>query len=373
MTPQPPRFLVLAAALLAAVVQGACSRPEAAPEPVRAVRTMTLDPASAGARVEYAAEIRAREETQLGFRVGGKVVRRNVALGDAVKAGQVLAQLDASDLKLGQEAVRAALASAEASLDQAAADAKRYRELKEQGFIGAAELERREWALKSAKAAVDQARAQASLQGNQLAYAALTADAAGVVTAVEAEPGMVVAPGVPVIRLARDGPRDAVFAVPEDQVAQLRQAAAVPGALKLRLWNGNGLLPATLREVSAAADPVTRTYLAKADIGRADVRLGQTATVLLELPRSEGVMRLPLAAVSEHQGKTVVWLLDPATLTVKPQPVSVSGADGTELVVSAGLAPGQTIVTAGVHLLTPGQKVKRYVEPAAAAGSGAAR
>jgi membrane fusion protein, multidrug efflux system len=108
------------------------------------------------------------------------------------------------------------------------------------------------------------------------------------------------------------------------------------------------------------------------------VRLGQTATVLLELPRSAGVTRLPLSAVAELQGKTVVWLLDPATLTVRPQTVSVAGADGNSVVVSAGLAPGQTVVTAGVHLLTPGQKVKRYVEPVVAAtgaapASGAAR
>ncbi len=179
MTPARP-FSLLIAGLTAAALFAGCSRQEAAPEPVRAVRTLTLGADSAGASHEFAAEVRARSESRLGFRVGGKIARRSVELGDSVRAGQVLAQLDAQDLKLGQDAARAALAAAQSNADQAAADAKRYRELKEQGFIGAAELERREAALKAAQAALDQARAQASLQGNQAAYATLVADLPGV-------------------------------------------------------------------------------------------------------------------------------------------------------------------------------------------------
>jgi membrane fusion protein, multidrug efflux system len=375
MTLASPRLALVAAIAALSIVAG-CSRSESAPEPVRAVRTQVVTSDSAGGALEYAAEVKARTESQLGFRVGGKIARRSVELGERVKAGQLLAQLDAKDLRLGQDAARAALAAAQVNLDQAAADLKRYRELKDQGFIGAAELERRETTLKAAQSALEQARAQAGLQGNQAAYADLLADAPGVVTAVAGEPGMVVAAGAPVVRLAVDGPRDVVFAVPEDKVGLLRMASAQPGALKVRLWNHSDALPATLREVSAAADPATRTFLAKADIGRADVQLGQTATVLLELPRQTGVTRLPLAAVAEQQGKTVVWVLDRTTLTVNPRPVAVAGADGNTVVVAAGLEPGQTVVTAGVHLLTPGQKVKLYAEPpppASAPASGAAR
>jgi membrane fusion protein, multidrug efflux system len=371
LAPSRPALCAALAAWLS-IVAG-CSRPEAVPEPVRAVRTMTLASETAGGTLEYAGEVKARTESRLGFRVGGKIVSRSVELGDSVRSGQVLAQLDPRDLRLGQDAARAALAAAQVNLDQAAADFSRYRELKDQGFISAAELERRETGLKAAQAALAQAQAQSSLQGNQAAYAALVADVAGVVTGVEAEPGMVVAAGAPVVRLAHEGPRDVVFSVPEDKVALLRLAAKAPGAIKVRLWGGDAPLPATLREVSASADPVTRTFLAKADVGRADVRLGQTATVLLELPRAADVSRLPLAAVAESQGKSVVWLLDKATLTVRPQPITVGGADGNSVVVTAGLTPGQTIVTAGVHLLTPGQKVKLYVEPAAPSASGAAR
>ena len=366
----------LMAALAALSIVAGCSRPEAAPEPVRAVRTMTVSSDSASGVLEYAGEIKARTESRLSFRVGGKIARRNVEVGDSVKAGQVLAQLDPQDLRLGQDAARAALAAAQVNLDQASADLKRFRELKDQGFISAAELERRETAYKAAQSAFEQARAQANVQGNQAAYAALVADVPGVITAVEGEPGMVVAAGSWVVRLAHDGPRDVVFAVPEDKVELLRHAAGTPGGLEVRLWGGGNPLPATLREVSASADPVTRTFLAKADIGRADVRLGQTATVRVKLPTISGVTRLPLAAVAESQGRTVVWLLDTQAMTVRPQPVTVSGADGNTVVVAAGLAPGQTIVTAGGHLLTPGQKVKRYAEPAAPApapASGVAR
>ena len=349
----------------AALLAAACSRPDAAPEPVRAVRTMTVATESAGGTLEYAAEVRARTESRLGFRIGGKITRRSVDLGDSVKAGQVLAQLDPQDAKLGQDAARAALAAAQANYEQAAADFRRFRELKDQGFISAGELERRDTIYKAARASLDQARAQASMQGNQAAYSTLLADAAGVITDVEGEPGMVVSPGSPVVRLAHDGPRDVVFAVPEDKVNLLRAAASRPGALKVRLWGGGELLPATLREVAAAADPATRTFLAKADIGRAPVKLGQTASVLLELPRTAGVMRLPLAAVAESHGKTVVWLLDQTTMTLRPQAVQVAGAEGNSVVVAAGLSPGQVVVTAGLHTLTTGQKVKLYVEPAA--------
>jgi RND family efflux transporter MFP subunit len=349
--------------LLAAAVLAACSKPAPPPEAVRAVRTQVVSADSAGGVHEYAAEVRARTESRLSFRVAGKVVRRAVNLGDTVKAGQVLAQLDPQDLRLGQEAARAAVNSAQVNWQQADADFKRFKELRDQGFISAAELERRETTLKAARAQLDQARAQSSVQVNQAAYTTLSADAGGVITGVDAEPGAVVAAGTPVLRLAQDGPRDVLFSVPEDQVAELRTLAQAPGALKVRLWGeGQRLLPASVREVSAAADPATRTFLVKADIGAAAVRLGQTATVLVDRPRTVGVIKLPLSAVMEMQGKASVWVVDKASMTVKPQPIQVAGAEGNTVLVSGGLQPGQTVVTAGVHVLTPGQKVKFYEE-----------
>lgn len=363
-----PPFFSTATGLLCLALLSACSRHEPAPEPVRAVRSTVIAPATASGSLDYAAEVRARTESRLSFRVGGKITQRAVDLGDTVKAGQVLARLDPQDLRLGEAAAQAAVRAAQVNYDLAAADLKRYRELKAQGFISGAELERRETAAQAAQAQLEQARAQAGVQGNQRAYSALVADAPGVITSVDAEPGTVVAAGTPVLRLAHDGPRDVVFSVPEDRLNGVRALMDKAGALQVTLWGEeNKPLPATVREVAAAADPVTRTFLVKADVGRAAVRLGQTATVSIALPPMEGVAKLPLSAVFEQQGRSTVWIVDAASMTVRAQPVALGGAEGREVVVVGGLQPGQRVVTAGVHVLTPGQKVTLYAEPGAPA------
>jgi RND family efflux transporter MFP subunit len=366
---QPRLARAGAGLLLAAALLAACSRPAPAPEPVRAVRTLEVAPGSAGSTQLFAAEVRARTESRLGFRVPGKMLSRSAELGQRVQAGQALAQLDPADLRLGQDVARAALRAAQAQFELADADAKRFRELKAQGFISGAELDRRETTLRAAAAQLEQARAQVGVQGNQAAYATLLAPASGVVTAIEAEPGAVLSTGAPVLRLAHDGPRDAVFAVPETQAAAYRTLLGRTGALQVRAWGSEALLPATVREVAAAADPATRTFLVKADLGSAPVQLGQTLTVLAAAPRQEGVVRLPLAAVFQLQGLPTVWLVDRTSMTIKAQPVQVAGADGNEVVVAAGLAPGQRVVTAGVHVLQPGQKVQFWNEPAAPAAA----
>lgn len=349
-----------------AVMLVACSRTEPGVEPVRAVRTQVVSLAPTSASVEFAADVRARVESRLGFRVGGKVVERQVGLGDQVKAGQVLARLDPADLRLAQDAAAAALVAAEANEAQALADLRRFRELREQGFISGAELERRETALKSAQAQALQARAQAGAQGNQAGYAVLTAPAAGVITAVEAEPGMVMSSGATIVRLAHDGPRDIVFSVPEDRIAGLRALVGQTGVLSARLWGSPEVIPLSVREVAAAADPVTRTFLVKADAGSrasAALKLGQSATVRLDLPAAPAAVRLPLAALRQERGESAVWIVDEATMTVRSQTVQVAGADGNHAVIAAGLDAGQRVVTAGVHVLTPGQKVTLFTEP----------
>jgi RND family efflux transporter MFP subunit len=355
--------------VLGALLLAACSKPEPAPEPIRAVRTMTVTADTTGGQHEYAAEVRARVESRLGFRVGGKMVRRSAEVGQRVKAGAVLAELDPQDLRLGQDAAGAAVKAARVNLDISTAELKRYKELRDQGFISSLELERREATVRSAQAAYDQAQAQASVQGNQASYSTLRATTAGIITAVEAEVGAVLGAGTPVVRLAHDGPRDVVFAVPEDAVAGLRPLLGAEGKLRVRLWGGSEEFPATLREVAAAADPATRTFQAKADVGDAPVQLGQTAAVLIDLPKIAGVAKLPLSALLQQQGKTSVWLLDKPSMTVKPQPVTVAGADGNSVVIAGGVSPGQVVVTAGVHTLAPGQKVKLYLPDGVAAAS----
>ena len=360
--------------LVALVVSvGACSRPQPLPEPVRAVRTMVVQAEASAGSSEFAAEVRARTESRIGFRVPGKLIARPAEVGQRVKAGQVLVRLDATDLQPGQQAAQAGAQAAQSAYALAQAEFKRYQELRTQGFISVLELERRETALGAQQAQLDQALAQPSVQGNQAGYAALQANAAGIVTTVEAEVGAVLAAGTPVLRLAHDGPRDAVFAVPEDLVAALRPLLGRQGALQVRRWGAATPVSATLREVAAAADPSTSTFLAKADLGAAQLELGQTVTVVIEQPRAEAVLRLPLAAVVQANGQSAVWVLDRASMTVKPQPVVVAGADGNRLVLASGLAAGQTVVTAGVHTLAPGQKVRLYGEAPAGPASVASR
>jgi len=359
------RRSVSAAALgLTAALLMACQPAPAPVEPVRAVRTWVVGTAPAQAQLEFAGEVRARVESRLGFRVGGKLLERPAQLGQTVKAGQMLARLDPQDLKLGQDAARAALSSAQAQAEVAESEFKRFVTLRDQSFISGAELERREAGVKSARAAVEQARAQLNMQANQSGYAALLADASGVVTGVEAEPGMVVAAGVPVVRLAHDGPRDAWFSVPEDRVAAVRTLQGRNGALTVRLWGADTRTwPATVREVAAAADPATRTFLVKADLGKAPVSLGQTAAVVVPGPPVTQALLLPLTALFEQGGKTQVWVLDRPTMTVQLRAIQALSPVGNQIAIAGGLKPGETIVTAGVHTLSPGQKVTLYVEP----------
>jgi len=366
--PAPRRARMLASmsvalSLAASLALVACGKEPAAAEPVRAVRTLTVGQLSGATTRDYAAEVHARIESKLAFRVGGKITQRPVNLGDRVKEGQALAQVDPADLRFGQDAARAGLAAAKVNYEQTAVDYKRYQDLHAQGFIGTAELERRNSALEAAKAQFDQARAQAGMQANQAAYAALTADAPGVITAVYADVGAVVGAGTPVVSLAHDGPRDVVFAVPEDQLAVFRKLQGKPGGVGVTLWGGNATIPATVREVAAAADPASRTFQVKADLPAGAAELGQTATVHVELAPADGKLRLPLQAVAGRDQQSYVWVLDKASMKVREQPVVVLRPEGDNLVLDSGLKTGDTVVTAGAHVLTPGQQVTLYVEP----------
>jgi multidrug efflux system membrane fusion protein len=362
-----PRHLkmapMLALPLVGSLLVAGCGEKPPASEPVRAVRTLTVGALSSATTRDYAAEVHARIESRLSFRVAGKITRRPVNLGDRVKGGQVLAQVDPTDLRLGQDAARAALSAAQVNYEQTATDFKRYQDLRAQGFISTADLERRDSGLQAAKAQLDQARAQSGMQANQTGYAALTADAPGVITAVYADVGTVVAAGTQVVSLAHDGPRDVVFAIPEDQLAVFRKLLGKPDAASVTLWGGSAVIKATVREVAAAADPATRTFQVKADVPTGAAELGQTATVRVELAPADGKLRLPLQAVAGHDSQSFVWLLDKSTMKVREQPVAVLRPEGDNLVVDSGLKAGDVVVTAGAHVLTPGQSVTLYVEP----------
>jgi len=190
------------------------------------------------------------------------------------------------------------------------------------------------------------------------------ADVAGVVTAVEAEPGQVVAAGQPVVRIAQDGPRDVVFSVPEDKVAHIKAGSDVT----VRIWSDNSRVQGKVREVAAAADPVTRTYPVKVSLDAAAAPpLGATVHVAPKALSMAGtpVIKLPTSALRKEGNGTAVWVLDRQAMTIKSQPVQVANADGNDAVIAAGLQPGMLVVTAGVHVLSPGQKVAIWRERAA--------
>jgi len=336
----------------------ACSREEAPPEPVRAVKVITVEAQGLQTDAVYAGEVRARVESRLGFRVGGKLTHRAVDAGQRVSAAQLLAAIDAQDYQLSAQAAQAQQVAAQTQRDVALADYKRYESLRAQGFISGAELERREASLKAAEATLVQARSQSQVQANQVGYARLQATTAGVVTALEAEVGQVLAAGQPVLRLAHDGPRDAVFNVPEQAV----QAFRVGMPMLAQLTGSTELLKGRVREVGASADPVTRTFAVKLALDASErLPLGATVNVLApQRAATVQAMTLPTTALRQEGEGTAVWVLDEASMTVQPQKVTLGPVQAQQVVIASGLKPGQKVVVAGVHVLSPGQKVTLY-------------
>ena len=349
-------FCALAACLTTLV---ACSKSEAPQAPLRSVKLLTVSGSDLSVGGEFSGEVRARVESRLGFRVGGKLVQRPVEVGQRVASGQLLALVDAQDYQLAAQAAQAQVSAAQSQRDLAAADFKRFEALKAQNFISGAELERREAGLKSAEAALNQAKAQAQAQGNQAGYARLTASHAGVVTGVDAEVGQVLSAGQPVLRLAHDGPRDAVFAVSE----QMALALKVGQTMQVTLLSTGQSVQGKVRELAASADPVTRTYAVKLALEAGErLPLGASLNVAVSgLPGSApSVIKLPTSALRQEGQGTAVWVLDEASMTVNSQGVQLGPIDGNEVVIAAGLKPGQKVVSAGVHVLTAGQKVTVY-------------
>ena len=351
-------FMVLMAAL---ATLSACSRQDAPPEPVRAVKVVTVGAQGLQTEAVYAGEVRARVESRLGFRVGGKLTQRAVDAGQRVSAGQLLAAIDPQDYQLSAQAAQAQLVAAQTQRDVALADYKRYESLKAQGFISGAELERREASLKAAEAALVQARSQSQAQSNQVGYAHLKATAAGVVTALEAEVGQVLAAGQPVVRLAHDGQRDAVFSVPEQAVSMFK----VGMPMQAQLVGGEpSSLKGRVREVGASADPVTRTFTVKLALDASEkLPLGATVNVLSPAQAQAAAVsaiQLPTTALRQEGAGTAVWVLDEASMTVQPQKVTLGPVQAQQVAIASGLQAGQKVVVAGVHVLSPGQKVTLY-------------
>jgi multidrug efflux system membrane fusion protein len=348
-------------ALAGVALLAGCGR-DAPPPPadIRPVRAEQAGFQDSPRGTRYAGEVRARYETDLAFRVAGRVQTRTVEVGTAVRASQVIATLDPQDYALAASAARAQLTAAEAEAKLARQDLQRYIELRAQNFISQAELDRRRTSADAAQARVRQLRADAARQGNQQAYTRLTAPHAGVVTAISFEAGQVVAAGQPVAQLARTGELEVRIDVPENALDELRTAHA----LTIRLWSAPGKQYAgTLRELSPMADAASRTYSARVSFAKpdADVKLGMTATVEVGQATAPS-LSVAQTALFRVNGKPQVWVVDRRTGKVAARSVEIGALDGDRATIVSGLSAGEWVVTAGVHKIAPHQQV-RLVDP----------
>jgi len=300
----------------------------------------------------------ARVQSNLGFRVPGKIVERLVNVGQQVKAGQPLMRIDETDLRLALTAKRNAVAAARATVVQLEADEQRYASLRNSGWVSHQRYEQTRAALDTATAQLAAAEAQAAVAENEAAYSVLVADADGTVVEALGEPGQVVSAGQTVVRLAHAGPREAVVALPET----IRPA--IGSVADASVYGGNGRrYTARLRQLSDSADAQTRTYEARyvLDGEAAAAPLGSTVTIRLASQASQPEVQVPLGAVLDDGQKTGVWVLDRATSTVRFRPVKLVRVSGETAVIS-GLSPGDPIVSLGAHLLHEGTRVRTASE-----------
>ncbi len=366
-------FIHSAITFVLATLLAACgSKTETAPvEVIRPVVTFTVGGTTTNvAGASFAAEIKPRVEARMAFRVGGKIAERMVDIGTPVKAGQALMRLDVSDLQLAASASAAQVAAAKANDDLAQAELKRTQALSEQGFVSAGRLEQAQGQAKASRANLEALQASANVQTNATQYAVLRADAAGIVTAVDGEIGQVVAAGTPMLRIAQGAEKDVLFSVPESFAQAARTLRGK--TITVQLWSQAGVqLNASVREVAAIADPATRSFAIKASLidPNNTAALGATATALLPIKAatsSPTTLVIPMSAVVESQGKAAVWVLEGGV--VKKRTITLTAAPGDNVAVTQGLSAGSVIVTAGVHTLTEGQKVKPLLTASTAAG-----
>ena len=369
--------------LAAALLLSACHRqaPETFEE-IRPVRTVVAGRSEGSVGVGYSGEIVARHESQLGFRTAGKIAARLVDVGSVVKRGQLLMRLSPEQEALQLTAFSADMDAARSRVAQARIDLQRTELLLNRQFASRDELDQHRLALDQAEAQLRAAAARREAVANQQGYTVLNADRDGVVTAIAAEAGQVVAAGQTVVTIAADGEREVAISIPESRVEELRLARD----LRVSVWAHPGSSwDGTLRELAPATDSITRTYSARIAIRNPDparLRLGMTASVAVPDAESGSVIRLPLTAIVDRAGERQVWVVNSKTSRVALRTLVLGTAQDDRVQVLSGLTGGETVVSAGVHMLQAGQRVKLLaadaapsptIAPVAAASAGAAQ
>jgi RND family efflux transporter MFP subunit len=343
----------LVLAIMAGLLAG-CGRADADPRTAPPLVEVASAGAGEGADTEFTGIVGARVQSDLGFRVAGKVVARFVDAGQVVRRGQPLMRIDPTDYALAAQASAQAVAAARARAVQTSADEKRYRELLPRGFVTGSAYDQRKAAALAARADLAAAEAQARVSRNDAGYTVLVADADGTVTETLAEPGQVVGAGQTVVRLARSGPREAIVALPET----LRPALGT--VVQARTYSGL-VGNAQLRQLSDAADPATRTFEARFVLtgAPATAPLGSTITVGLSGPGQRADVTVPLAAIYDRGRGPGVWVIaGQGSPKVGWRPVKLATIGDETAVVLAGLRPGERFVSLGAHMLHQGEAVR---------------
>jgi multidrug efflux system membrane fusion protein len=340
-----------------ALTVAACQEEPVAEKVIRPVKAVVVHQNAGEVIRSFSGDIRAHTESSLGFRVAGKIVERGVDVGDRVAAGQPIARLDDTDLVLSQNSARAAVTSARTRLAVAKDALDRAARLQPKGYTPDAVVDQRRLEVDAAEAALQAAEAQARQAENAASYAVLKADRDGIVTAVQAEAGQVVAAGTPVVLVAESGDMEVALDVPEQDVTQI----AIGQDAELKLWADPRIAAkGKVREIAGQASAGSRTYAVRVGIENppAAMRLGMTATANLKLRAEKPHLPVPLSALTTVDGRKAVFVADRTTAKVAPRFIDTDGVSETHVKVVTGLQSGEVVVTGGVQFLTDGLQVK---------------
>ncbi|MDP9809716.1 RND family efflux transporter MFP subunit [Rhizobium tibeticum] len=369
-TVQLPSFVSLALLGAVALAVSGCSEEKKAEseEIIRPVKVVEIAAAGDTRALDYSGAVKARVEMNLGFRVAGKIIDRRVNIGDRVKPGDLLAEIDPTDYELAVRTAEANLAAAEKGVATADLANKRAQQLYDKSVTAKSQMEQAALSYDQAVSTRDAAASSLDQAKNQVTYTELKADRNGIVTSISADTGAVVAAGTPVVTVALDGEKEVQIAVPENDIAQFKPGKTV----KASFWSDNKLvLDGKVREVSGSADAQSRTFSLRVSLPTDDrVLLGMTATIEAAIGNAETNVAIPLSALAERDGKKIVWVVDRNASTVHAREVKVADFTGGGVHVADGLKTGDLVVSAGTQFMTENLKIKLPEQQSAQAETG---
>ncbi|WP_292162306.1 efflux RND transporter periplasmic adaptor subunit [Mesorhizobium sp.] len=352
------RRLPVAGLIVAALGLAGCSQEKKAEvqEVIRPVKIVEIGEAQTTRQLDYSGSVRARTEMNLGFRIAGKVTERLVDIGQHVNAGDVLARVDPSDYELSVKSAKASLDAAERQVETVDLARKRAEQLYAKNFAPKSQLDQAVLTYDQAVATRDAARSTLAQAQNQVRYTDLKASEDGIVTTISADIGQVVGAGTPVMTVAVDGEKEVLIAVPEMDIAGFKPGKDV----KASFWSDDALvLDGKVREVAGSADPQSRTFAVRVSLPNDPrVLLGMTANVEATVGSKAQLVSIPLTAMTEKDGKQIVWTVDRASETVHPRPIRVANFTADGVAVADGLKQGDVVVAAGTQFMTENLKIK---------------